>query len=221
MMVDYFQPTKYPHKGFQLNVAHNRVHFATHLGLWLDLSRYLRDSGYMKLIFLMPRFGMGVGGFDAYFNARLRKYVDRPAEILGLSKEQVRRRIMFHTPCCPCGRCLENPFWGRSSPDSFLIYLARNKEYDTMAQRILRDDGVTIEAVFGDEVLKNKITGETALLKDLVGSARDEIRNTWIEPVQQPGPILSNGVVERYKAGKIPRALSVIPQRLFNQCGRS
>lgn len=172
-MVDYFQPTKYPDAGLQLKVVHKRVHFTTNPGLWLNLSRYLRDAGCIKFIFMLPRAGGSVG-LHAYFNARLRKYVDRPAAILGLNKEQVRRRIMFYTPYCPCGRCVENPFWGTSAPDSFLVYLARNKDYGTLALRVLIADRVAIEAVFGDEGLKNKITGETASLEDLVQTARGE-----------------------------------------------
>jgi hypothetical protein len=220
MMVDYFQPTKYPDSGFQLKVVHKRVHFTTNPGLWLNLSRYLRDAGCIKFIFMLPRAGGSVG-LHAYFNARLRKYVDRPAEILGLNKEQVRRRIMFYNPYCPCGRCVENPFWGTSAPDSFLVYLARNKDYDTLALRVLIADRVTIEAVFGDEVLKNKITGETASLKDLVQTAREKIRDTWMDSIPLPAGTSSNGIVGDYRVGNIPHALSVIPRHLFNRCRRS
>ncbi|MCJ1243664.1 hypothetical protein MMC30_000861 [Trapelia coarctata] len=211
-MVDYFQPTKYPDQGFKLKAVHTRVHFTTNPYLWVDLSKYLRSTFGIKFIFILLATGRGVG-LDAYFEARLRKYVDRPAEFLGLGKKQIRRRLTFYTPFCHYVHCIHDFLWQGPSPDSFLIGLAQKSQWDELAKRVLADEA-TIQAVFKEQTLKNTTTGEIVLLKDLVQSARDQLRDKWFTHIQQTDSELSYGLKP------IPKALNIIPQILYNRSNR-
>ena len=74
-------------------------------------------------------------------------------------------------------------------------------------------DEATIQSVFDGREIKNKVTREIALLKDLIVSARNQLNHNWFTHIQHTGSGLHYGLKP------VPTALNIIHQVLYNRCG--
>ncbi|KAL9120700.1 MAG: hypothetical protein Q9187_002741 [Circinaria calcarea] len=139
------------------------VHWRTRTGLFVSLQRCLEAKSLGEPTFKLSPFRFRVTGF----NDDISRYVDRPAEIFGLDKEWVRKRIAsYPSRICP------------KASDNLISKLVMHRQWDLLAETLLRDES-TLAVIFQDVRARNKHTRKQQSLQTEIRSALNKIRCSY------------------------------------------
>lgn len=172
MMIDYFVLHGNPEKELDLKLSKQpyRKRFFTSPGQWRTLSLHLCGSTNWSMN--LRRVFTGKRRAEAYYNAKLVKHIDRPAAALGLDIQTVRKRVGYVAKCA-CSKTKSC----RSMPHG----LARMAKWHSLKEKVLGESAAALEAIFGEQTARHKLTGEEVVLKDFVYELIERIQKEWFE----------------------------------------
>ncbi|MCJ1354772.1 MAG: hypothetical protein MMC33_004762 [Icmadophila ericetorum] len=196
-MLDYFVPHGNPEKELDLKLPKcpRRKHFFTSPSQWTTLSLYLCKSANWSMD--LRRILTGKRRAAAHYNAKVAKHIDHPAAALGLDIQTVQNRVGYVVNCScqktkPC----------RSMPHG----LARMAKWHSLKEKVHSESEAALEAIFGHQTVKHKITEKEVVLKDFVYQLIEQTRTDWFEDIRRLGA--RDDSSEQFYKTLTPRALN-------------
>lgn len=120
---------------------------------------------------------------EAENERRYVEHIDRPAEILGLNKARVRRRLQYCKSYEINGHeIVESSRWSKSE----VIELARRRMMADLAEKLVSDGGVYLHIVFEGVTVKERGTGNKLSLYEVPQASLNEIQNRFFTRLETP-----------------------------------
>lgn len=114
---------------------------------------------------------------------RLVEHVDRPAEIIGLNKARVRRRLQYGERYEINGHeIVESSSWSKSE----VIELARRRMMADLAEKLVSDREVYLHILFDGVTVKERGTGNKLSLDEVLQASLKEIQNRFFTRLETP-----------------------------------